>query len=91
MTQSEVNERRELLDQATELILEAQSLVDTAVSGTSIQSNFEAYGRYGFDTLLGNGNPYDGSLDTIIESLSDEIEEDDNKTFDQYQGETHGY
>lgn len=62
-------ERRELVEQALELVAEAQSLVDAAVDGTSEQARYEAYGRFGFDTLLGNGNPYDDSLNTLLEAL----------------------
>jgi len=61
-------ERRELVEQALELVAEAQSLVDAAVEGTSEQAHYEAYGSYGFDTLLGNGNPYDSSLNTLLET-----------------------
>jgi len=55
---------------------EAQGLVDDAVSGvygtTRLQANYEAYGRYGFNQLLGNGNPYDSSLDSLIEEIEKE-------------------
>jgi len=46
--------------------------VDSLVEGTSIEANYKAYGRYGFDQLLGNGNPYDNSLQSIIDDTEGE-------------------
>ena len=69
-------ERIQMIREAIELICEAQALVDEAVSGdcgqTRQQSHYEAYGRYGFDQLLGNGNPCDDSLNTLIEEIEKE-------------------
>jgi len=62
-----VQDREALIEQAIQLVEEAQQLVDEAVSGTGIESNYEAYGKYGFSQLLGNGNPYDSSLQSLIE------------------------
>ncbi len=63
-------ERLEQLNEAMELIQQAQQMVDEAVNGTPHQNHYEAYGRYGFDQLLGNGNPYDSGLPNLIEELS---------------------
>ena len=60
-------ERKELLLEALELVQQAQEMVDEAVSGTDKEAHYEAYGRYGFDQLLGNGNPYDFSLESLLE------------------------
>jgi len=60
--------KKELIRQAIELISEAQNLVDEAVSGTSQEANYNAYGKYGFSQLLGNGNPYDPSLEDLLEN-----------------------
>ena len=60
-------ERKELLLEALELVQQAQEMVDEAVAGTSKEAHYEAYGRYGFDQLLGNGNPYDSSLESLLE------------------------
>ena len=68
-------DRTELIEQAQELVSQAQTLVDEAISGTSQENNYRAYGEFGFSQLLGNGNPYDGSLDTLLEGL--DAEEDD--------------
>lgn len=65
----ETREKMELIDQAIALVEEAQGLVDEAVQGTSIKGNYEAYGKYGFNQLLGNGNPYDNGLQTIIDEM----------------------
>ena len=70
-------ERIQMIREAMELVREAQGLVDDAVSGdcgtTRLEANYEAYGRYGFNQLLGNGNPYDSSLDSLIEEIEKEI------------------
>ena len=67
MTNSE--EKREMIFEAMGLIEAAKELLDEAVRGTEIESNYLAYGRYGIDTLLGNGNPYDDGIHTIMESI----------------------
>ena len=54
--------------EALELIEQAQELVDEAVSDTNDENHYLAYGRYGFDQLLGNGNPYDSSLHSLTKT-----------------------
>ena len=70
-------ERIQMIREAMELVQEAQSLVDDAISGdcgeTRQEAHYKAYGRYGFNQLLGNGNPYDSSLDSLIEEIEKEI------------------
>jgi len=61
--------RRDLLEEAQRLVSEAQRLVDEAVEGTSRENNYRAYGRYGFDQLLENGNPNDDGLNTLLEEF----------------------
>ena len=56
-----------LIEEAMDLIREAQEKVDEAVRGTEHEAHYEVYGRYGLDQLLGNGNPYDGSLPKLME------------------------
>lgn len=60
-------EQMRAIQQAIELIEEAQTLVDEALEGTARESHYLAYGRYGFDRLLGNGNPYDDGLPDLFE------------------------
>jgi len=62
----EKSDREEAIGRAMELIEEAQSLVDAAIEGTMGESHYLAYGRYGFDQLLNNGNPYDSGLDDLV-------------------------
>ncbi len=57
------------IQEAIEMIEEAMSMVDDAVAGIGIENNYLAYGKYGFDQLLGNGNPYDSSLQTLIDDM----------------------
>ena len=70
-------DRQEFIDEierAIEMIEEAKYVVDMAVEDMSIRHNYEAYGRYGFDQLLGNGNPYDSSLQSLIDKTEREEE-----------------
>jgi len=65
------------LHEAIRLVEEACQLVDSVMDGSSGQdyvlnvckNRYEAYGKYGFNQLLGNGNPYDDSLFTLIKKL----------------------
>ena len=68
MTQEKINSIREAID----LIEQAMCLVDEAVSDSPSKREYESYGRYGFDQLLGNGNPYDNSLFTLIDEIEKE-------------------
>lgn len=70
-------ERIEIIEEAIELIQEAMILVDDAVDGKIIKDNYRAYGKYGFDQLLGQGNPYNGSLNSIIKSFEEEDEDEE--------------
>ena len=45
---------------------EAKDLVDSAVRDTEHELEYLSYARYGLDTVLGLGNPYNKSLETII-------------------------
>ena len=54
------------------MVDQARHVVDMAVDGMSIRHNYEAYGKYGFDQLLGTGNPYDNSLQSLIDKTEEE-------------------
>jgi hypothetical protein len=69
-------EKQQQIEEAINMIQEAMSIVDDAVAGTSIESNYRAYGKYGFSQLLGNGNPHDSSLHSLIYSLHENNEND---------------
>jgi len=60
------------IERAIEMVDQARYIVDTAMIGRAMESNYEAYGKYGFDQLLGTGNPYDYSLQTLIDKYKDE-------------------
>ena len=60
------------IEKAIEMVKEANEIVDNAVKGKSIRANYEAYGGYGFSQLLGNGNPYDSSLYSLIDKYKEE-------------------
>ena len=67
MKNKEYNElKMEMLQRAIELVEEAQSMVNEVMDGSN---QYEAYGRYGFEQLLGNGNAYDTSLFEVMEEL----------------------
>ena len=55
-----------LVTEAIDLIIEAQAMVDEAVSGTSEESRYLSYARFGFDTLLNNGNPHNDGLADLL-------------------------
>ena len=63
-------EKIDAIRQAVHLVEEACQLVDSTMDDQAYdEGQYEAYGKYGFNQLLGNGNPYDGSLFTLIEKL----------------------
>lgn len=70
-------ERKDLINEAIELVTEAQGLVEDALRGTDEESTFQAYGKFGFNQLLGNGNPYDDSLPQLAETIGQTEEEKD--------------
>ena len=54
------------------MVDQARHIVDTVVDSTDghfLKANYEAYGKYGFDQLLGTGNPYDNSLQYLIDKF----------------------
>ncbi len=64
---------RDQLEEAMEMVYQASVLVADAVEGTEHELHYNAYGQYGFATLLGNGNPYDDGIHTLIASAEEEI------------------
>ena len=62
----------EEIERAIEMVDQARHIVDMVVDSMSIRANYEAYGKYGFDQLLGTGNPYDNSLQTLIDKYIEE-------------------
>ena len=67
-------DRQEFIDEinkAIEMVEEAKYIVDMAVQDMNIRHNYEAYGSYGFDQLLGIGNPYDSSLFSLIDKTEE--------------------
>ena len=60
------------IERAIEMVDQARSIVDRVVYGTYAEAHFDAYGGYGFDQLLGNGNPYDSSLQSLIDKPEDD-------------------
>ena len=66
-------EKQEMIEKAQKLIAQAVELVDEAISeDQNLIANYEAYGKYGFNQLLGLGNPHDSSLDDLIEGINEE-------------------
>ena len=70
--QEDISEIIEILQEAIDKVVEAREMVDDVILGTSLGDHYEAYGKYGFDQLLGNGNPYDSSLYDLIKQLEEE-------------------
>ena len=67
----ENKDRISSIEEAILLIDEARCLVDNAVSDLTINRHYESYGKYGFNQLLGDGNPYDNSLLSLIEEIKE--------------------
>ena len=77
MTYEQLEEHEEKISIIENAILKIENImveVDGIISGTSQQAHYEAYGKYGFNQLLGNGNPYDSSLKSLIEELHEEFD-----------------
>ena len=71
-----ISELKDELNEAIALVEQAKAKVDSAAMAAGCYSHYTAYGRYGFDTLLGNGNPYDASLFDMMNDLEEEMEEE---------------
>lgn len=66
----DLQELKNQLQNAIDLVAEAQDHVEEVMEQAGISTaHFKAYGKYGFNELLGNGNPYDSSLWTIMDEL----------------------
>ena len=63
------NERIQEIEDIIYEIELLQGRMDTVMDGAANESHYKSYGRYGFDQLLGNGNPYDPSLQNAIDTL----------------------
>lgn len=68
----ENTERIELLNEAERLIAEAIGNITTALKGTSQETEANAYIIGHLNSWIGNGNPYDKSIDKYIAGLKDE-------------------
>ena len=68
----EHEERIAIIENAIFEIESIMTEVDSAIFGTSQRAHYEAYGKYGFDQLLGNGNPHDSGLQSLIKELKEE-------------------
>ena len=67
-------ERIALIKEAQDMIIEAQGMIDDALcNDDKIRSEYEAYGKFGFDQLLNNGNPYDSGLSDLVKSIEKNI------------------
>ena len=73
LTREKIMEKLNAINKAQELIYQAQELLDDAVQDTEQKAEYEAYGRYGIDQLLGNGNPYDKGIQSLIDELSNQL------------------
>ena len=62
-------ERVDMVRDAYAMVAEAYELVRDAIAHTDIEAHTKAYGVCGLERALGFGNPYDESLDDVIEAL----------------------
>ena len=73
----EITPNIQKLNEAIDLIHKAKELIDEVLEKPEIRDfqfvrRYYVYGKYGFNQLLGTGNPHDDSLDTLIEELKKE-------------------
>jgi hypothetical protein len=68
-SERKVRKAIELVQLAQDMIV---SIMEKELENFQINTNFYAYGQYGFNQLLGEGNPNDSGLHTIIEKLQEE-------------------
>jgi len=73
----ETPERVRMLEEASDLIATAIGLIEEALEGTSQQAHANSYIIPHLNTWIGNGNPYDKSIDKYIQSLWEEGEYED--------------
>lgn len=73
MDREQIKLKMKQLEWAKEKIYDAQCILDEATEGMSSEQHYKAYGRYGLDQLQGNGNPYDSSIQTLIEELQNQL------------------
>ena len=52
---------------AIQMIEEASEIIKNEVEGTNKEISFKAFGCFGLDQALGNGNPHDDSLFDLLE------------------------
>ena len=71
-----INMKIVIIEEAIKLIEEAREMVDEVMSDghPRDKEHYEAYGKYGFDQLLGIGNPYDQSLFTLMGQIKEKGE-----------------
>ena len=63
----------QVIEEAIEMVQEAMDKIDEVLSEFSehrFVQHYEVYGKYGFNQLLGEGNPYDDGLQTLIKELT---------------------
>ena len=74
MTEESITNLKNQLQEVMDIIDDAQYQVEKIMRKAEISSShFDSYGKYGFSQLLGNGNPYDSSLHTIMNELEELI------------------
>ena len=61
------------IERAMSLVGEARDIVDSVMAkiGGQPERHYHAYGKYGFQQLLNEGNPYDNGLEDIISSIEE--------------------
>ena len=70
----EKEERIANVREAIALSGQAVELLDEAVEGSGHYNHYDAYGKYGIEDLLGNGNRFNTSLFDLIDMLNEDEE-----------------
>ncbi len=63
-------DRTKLIFEAIETVKQAMIMVDEALNGTVGEDHYKTHGKYGFNELLGKGNPYNMCLPSLLEYKS---------------------
>lgn len=67
--EDEIQYKIEVLKDCLNKLEEIQSEISGVVYKTDLEVSYYAYGKYGLDQLLGNGNPHDAGVPDMIKHL----------------------
>ncbi len=90
--QMSIEDAIDMIQEAMDLVYDARNMVRKALKSSSASSlfpHYSAYGEYGFAQLMGQGNPYDGSLPKLIDEMQNLDDEDEDYDEDDTNGDVY--